>query len=273
MDFSKMLKIINDNKELLELIYVDTLQPGAKQVGFALENILKLGNTVLLPIRYLNGVAEINFKESMRKYQQKFDSIDIEQMNQVPPEIGVEILEKFKIVQSEKIRDLYINILASASMKESYPDVHPKIVKTIELFTPDEAIIIEKLSLESVYIMKIVLKEIIKPKRKTANYGLEIPEESISYEQNSMFSNVDGELNYKENTTVYFENLIEWGVVKLKRCNPTDTHEKLQIDNAVELERMNEELIKSESQQIELLAYELVLTEFGKRLISVCISE
>lgn len=274
MEISKIANeiknIVSNSEELLKMIYIDIAQPGAKQVGFALENILKLGNTVLLPIRYLNGVAEMNFKFSMEKYQEKMARYDEREISIVPPEIGVDILDKMKITCSEDIRKLYVSILVSASHKDSYSLVHPKIIKTVNLFTPDEAKIIDVLSKEEIYIVQPQLKELIEKGGKTENLGLSKIERANYWEFDLFFSTADGLFDFRDNRTLYYNNFVNEGIIRLNRCESEPAHEHLiQIEDEIVMKLKNEH-IKDENFSIQFAYYKVGLTDYGHRLINIC---
>ncbi len=262
-----------EKDEILKLMYIDMLQPGAKQVGAALDTILSLGNTVLLPIRYLNGMAQINFKKSMEDYQCKMSNVELDNINYIPTEIGVDILDRLKIVQNEKIRELYVNILAAASNKDTYPIVHPKIIKTVELLTPDEAIIIEQLATSEMYIIKTLHKEILEPARETKTIGLQIPEKTKTHELNYSFSNFDDLLCFSQNGSVYIENLIEWGIIKLRLTEAVVEHDVIRDSNQDKIEKIHNEYVVKDSEKLELVPYIVDVTEFGKKFLEVCVNE
>lgn len=267
---SELKNVITKNEELLKMIYVDIAQPGAKQVGFALENIIKLGNTILLPIKYLNGIAEVNFKYSMEKYQQKMAMYGESKISVVPPEIGVDILDKMKITCSEDIRKLYVSILVSASNKDSYSMVHPKIIRTVNLFTPDEAKIIDLLSREDIYIVQPLLKELVEKGGKTENLGLSKIERANYWEFDLYFSTIDDLFDFRDNRTLYYNNFINEGIVRLDKCDSLVEHENLiKAEEEIVLTLRNQH-IKDENYNIQFVYYKIGLTEYGQRLINIC---
>ncbi|QCT02286.1 hypothetical protein E6C60_1570 [Paenibacillus algicola] len=63
---------------LIKEIYTDLAQPGVKQVGLALETVLDLCNTILLPAKILNEKSKIVFTNNLERYKEKVKNIDKE---------------------------------------------------------------------------------------------------------------------------------------------------------------------------------------------------
>ncbi|MBK9334819.1 MAG: hypothetical protein IPM96_21070 [Ignavibacteria bacterium] len=72
MDISKAMSLIKDTSKLVSQIYEDLAQPGVKQVGIALESVLGLSNTLLLPLRLINEKSNEIFKANMNKFRKKW---------------------------------------------------------------------------------------------------------------------------------------------------------------------------------------------------------
>lgn len=138
-----ILQLIKNNGSLLELIYKDLAQPGVQKVGLALETVLNISNTLLSPIKTLNEKNSINFKRNMEKYRTELESLTEDLICEVPPEIGVPILEKLIYIRSEDISELYINLLAKASSYQTVGQAHPSFVQIISNLSVDEALIIK----------------------------------------------------------------------------------------------------------------------------------
>jgi tetrahydromethanopterin S-methyltransferase subunit G len=125
--------------KILELVYRDLAQPGVKQVGKAIGSLLGLGNTVLIPLRLLNEVAETRFTRHMEEYRKRLESIPENEVVPVDPEIGVPILEKLTYINNETIAEMFVSLLASASSAATLQTVHPSFITIISNISPDEA--------------------------------------------------------------------------------------------------------------------------------------
>ncbi len=135
-----LLKI---DAKILTLAYKDLAQPGVQQVGKALSTVLGLGNTALLPLKLVNEKAQLWFASHMEKYRKQLEQVPEEQVAEVPPEIGGPILEKLEKTTNERLSDLYINLLAGASVASTAGLAHPRFAQIIESLAPDEAKVLD----------------------------------------------------------------------------------------------------------------------------------
>ncbi len=88
---------------LLKEIYGDLAKPGVSQVGKALGSVLGLGNTILWPVTLLNERARIALEKNLEKYREQIKDIPNEELTEVPPELGVPIVEKLSYVTNEEL--------------------------------------------------------------------------------------------------------------------------------------------------------------------------
>jgi len=135
----EIFKEVVKSPGLLKEMYFDIVQPGAKQVGKALNTVVGLGNTVLLPLQLINEKSQAIFEKNTKKYQQKLNETPEEEICEVSPEIGVPIVEKFSYISNEELSNMYTELLASASKKDKVNTAHPSFVNIINNLSPDEA--------------------------------------------------------------------------------------------------------------------------------------
>lgn len=134
------------NPDLLKLIYSDVAEPSVRKVGEALSTVFDFGNTLLLPLKLLNEKSKILFTNSMEKYREKIEKLNDDDINKVPPEIGIPIMEKLLYTQDEDLASLYIELLANASNKKTCGYVHPLNIHIVHMITPDEAVLLKNMS-------------------------------------------------------------------------------------------------------------------------------
>ena len=73
------------------------------------------------------------------------ENIPEDEVCAVPPEVGVPILEKLSYVTNEELSEMYIELLAKASQKQSANVAHPSFVNIINNISPDEAILMRSI--------------------------------------------------------------------------------------------------------------------------------
>lgn len=120
-------------------IYGDLARPGVKQVGKALDTVLGFGNTILWPIALANERSRLALERNLEKYRREMAKVAEDKVVGVSPELGVPIAEKIGYVQDERLSDLYIRLLATASNQDTVGHAHPSFVNVINNLSPDEA--------------------------------------------------------------------------------------------------------------------------------------
>ena len=141
----QIAKSVASAPELVKEIYLDLAKPGVQQVGKALGGILGLGNTALYHVHLLNERTSVILKVNMEKYRKQMEEIKEDDVVEVTPEIGVPIAEKLSYVSNEELSDMYINLLAKASLKSTVDQAHPGFVRFIDRLCPDEAIFLKNM--------------------------------------------------------------------------------------------------------------------------------
>ena len=128
---------------LLVEIYGDLARPGVRQVGKALETVIGLGNTALWPVAWANERSRIALERNLEKYRKALESVPEDKIVAVAPEIGVPVAEKLEYVREDRLADLYVYLLASASTVDRLSVAHPSFVNVINNLSPDEAVLLE----------------------------------------------------------------------------------------------------------------------------------
>jgi hypothetical protein len=124
---------------LLVDIYGDLAKPGVKQVGKAIESVVGFGNTLLWPIALANERARICLERNLDDFRRRMSSVPLEEVAAIPAELGVPLIEKISYVSDENLADLYLSLLATASVKSTSTLVHPSFCHIVEHLSPDEA--------------------------------------------------------------------------------------------------------------------------------------
>lgn len=245
---------------IMSEIYTDLAKPGIIQVGKAIGTTLGLVNTFLYPMKYINKKTSLIYKNNFEILRKKLEKEDIENIVNIPPEIGKPLLEKLFYVSDEELAKLFINLLARASKKDSAHLAHPNFANIISSLSPDEARILNHL--------KGKILNIITP------YSLLETKEEFDLENQSgvFFSELNNSsiLIYPENINLYLINLSSLGIL-------TSPYERLDYDIDENLdvndcgldelsERFKEELEKEHSKlggEAMVRASKVEFTELG----------
>ncbi|MDR2249671.1 DUF4393 domain-containing protein [Acinetobacter sp.] len=189
--------------DLIKEIYGDLAKPGVQNVGVALGAVLGLGVTLMWPIMWANARAKIALEENLEAYRDRIKDVPPEQISIAPPEVAMPILEKIGYVTNEELRNLYIELLAKASIKDLNNQAHPSFVNIINNLSPDEAKLIQHLiPINSIPFIKIRLN------LPDGKGGVDI--ESLVV----IVSNLS--LDFPENLDAYISNLVGVGLLQVK---------------------------------------------------------
>ncbi len=248
--------------DLLKEIYGDLAKPGVSQIGKAVGGIIGLGNTILLPIHILNERSKIFLENNLEKYRLQTENIELEDVVEVPPEVGVPILEKLTHVSNEELSDMYVNLLAKASSHKAANQAHPSFVNLISSLSPDEAGFLK--ILQQTPAIPFIEIRLLKQEKN----------EWVTLADYVVHSSVTNGLTYRQNIASYLSNLDSLGIIKIRRdifCVPPEQHY-----NPIWTEQ--EKMWKQVAEQMpeHKLTYEKAradITPFGQLFISACLTK
>ena len=198
----------------------------------------------------LNG--EYAIRETEILLAEKLKHIPEDKIVEPEPYVAVPAIQQLSYsLDSEELRELYANLLASSMNADIKRDVHPAFVDIIKQLAPDEAKLLRYFS-EQNAIPAVEVRE-----RSESGTGFRIFAKLN-------FTMPDGLLDVPQNYLVYVGNLIRLQLVEI----PTDTHYS------------NESLYKSLENPIiylgahtERLMFErkiIKISPFGKLFVKIC---
>jgi hypothetical protein len=136
--------ITDGAKKLLPQVYADAAQPVVKEIG----NVLGRSVRVLLaPLRgFLWGWEQIE-QVIIEGVEQRLKSRPEENMKTPDPEIAVPLIQTLSYTaQNEKLREMYLNLLANSMDKSQDKNVHPSFVEIIRQMNSLDATLFKTLS-------------------------------------------------------------------------------------------------------------------------------
>jgi hypothetical protein len=130
-------------------LYVDLLRPAARETGKNLLVVAKLVTVALAPLHGMVwGIERIRDWLSAALLK-RLAGKDPEQIQAPASYIaGQALVQLLFCADQEQLREMYANLLASAMNRQSAADVHPAFVHVIQQLTPDEALVLQKISTE-----------------------------------------------------------------------------------------------------------------------------
>ena len=222
------IELLKECPRLLQTVYKDLAQPGIRQVGMALETVLGLSNTLLLPLKLLNDKTRALFTQRMDEYRRKLMMLPEQAIADVPTEIGIPLLERFTFVTDEEIANLFVTLLASASCKTTEAKAHPSFIHLIDNICPDEARLFQHLAKACLGEIPFLIIRTKYGKRHKQTLTQSRPLTGLEFDVN---------LQFARNINIYLDNMISLGVID------TDWRPLKNLANRAILERKYKDLI------------------------------
>lgn len=296
----KIVEKILNNIPLSEF-YNDLFKPGMQKAGEALATVIDGANLILLPLKLVNSKSRVYFDSNLKRYSDKINSNPKYTLSQVPPYVGLPILDKLIYLDENELSETFINLLTKASFEETLKFVHPAYLAILERLSADEAKILFHYKNENcipfidLYIHKYV--EVVKKPSyfdskdsKTAEQLKEIIAYSTQDKQSifiKLKENLTGienriELLFPENIQLYIENLALNGLIsferKLLNKNYLKNYDDLVDKDYNSLYEECKESVDSIDKDDDEINVELQVrkgyiefTELGKGFLSACI--
>lgn len=152
-DETKKVPNLSGIKELSVELYKDAASPAVSEVGKAAGRSVK---ALLAPIRGFLWCWERIEEYVEKEVQKRIEKVPEERVKSPDPEIAVPLLQSLTYTaQNETLREMYIALLANSMDKDKESIVHPSYVEVIKKMNRLDALLFEKLSEESGYIMII----------------------------------------------------------------------------------------------------------------------
>jgi hypothetical protein len=244
---------------LLKQIYGDLARPGVAQVGKALGTVLGLGTTVLWPIALLNERAKLALETNLERYRAELDSVPPDQIQPVPPEIGVPIAEKLSYVTDEELSRLYVNLLAKASTFDTANSAHPSFINVIGNLSPDEAVLLKEFS-GAATIPFVIAK--LESKKHVGHFRV-IGELLTGLERSV-------KLSFPKNIVAYVSNFDGLGLVAVNRLEsivPDSLYDELKTYYRPFVERST---FDREEWEIGFTSAKIDVTPYGRLFMGAC---
>lgn len=198
----------------------------------------------------LNG--EYAIKETEKLLADKLKNIPEDKIVEPEPYVAVPALQQLSYsLDSEELRDLYANLLASSMNADEKSKVHPAFVDIIKQLVPDEAKLLKYFSKQAV----IPLVEI--GKKNADGKGFVVVQKYHLKVEAGVVENVS-------NIPVYLDNLIRLQLIEV----PADAHYVNQsLYTPIETDTVFINI------PVESIAYDrkmIKITSFGKQFVKIC---
>ncbi len=205
----------------------------------------------------ING--EYAIKETERLLEKKLENIPPEKIVEPEPYVAIPAIQQLSYsLDSEELREMYANLLASSMNKDTKSTVHPSYVDIIKQLCPDEA-----------KILKVLSKDPNQPlidvrKSSTLNNGFIVIVHNFSLLAEGLCDNPSEIFSYLDN----LERLKLIDIFDDIYIKDDEVYKPLEEYSEIK-ELMNSEIEESFVYKIKRHKFEL--TAFAKNFIKVCI--
>lgn len=246
-------------------VYQDVIQPAARELGVALQTVSKTLHILLSPVSGLVwGYEKIKDFVSTR-VAEKLEGVPEARLQSPEPHVAGPALEALKYTgYKDGLRDMYANLLATAIDSKTAESAHPAFVEIIKQMSPDEALIMKRLS----HVYNAALIDIRTEKKTT----------SIGHWVVRNFSDLPytAGCNLTKLGPTYLVNLQRLGLVEIRegynlRPDTGDPYDDLKKhpDVAVIIEQINSDNEREANIQHGVVS----LTALGDQFCSACIRQ
>ena len=258
-------KIIDASLAATKLAYDDAVKPAAKEVGKALETVVKTINVALSPIKGLVWSYE-QFEDFLQeKVAVKLENTKKENIQTPRPNIAVPAIEALRYSgEIPELAELYAELLATSMDKTREKDAHPAFVRVIKELSPDEAKLLSML----MHCQSIPVLEIRQRAPLNDGSGEFHPSRFFVYQK--YFSNLPFAVGCREpqNFPRYVDNLVRLGIFRLVEDHSllADAYKGI-YDSAEYREYLNRH------KHLDIFDYKrkIDITDFGTQFLRVCI--
>ena len=258
----KIIEGVGKVAEVFPKMYEDLLQPSVQETGKIIATLPKAINAAFLPLNKWILNREYNFEETKKLLAQKLENVDINKI--VTPEAYVAVPAVQAIsysMNSEELRNLYANLLASSMNMDTKQMVHPSFVEIIKQITPDEAKLLKYLSQngDAYPLIDVQLFSNHKDSYMTVLHN---------------FTDIaNGICENPDQITAYLDNLIRLNIIGIPfgvKFASDEIYKSLEENEQIK-ELMNSPAPENHKWKIERSKFEL--TQYGKFFINICVKD
>lgn len=243
----------------------EAVSPPARAVGNTLSNLweLGIGNHISLWIKKQETRHHQNLESYKKSIEEKTQSIPQENLVEPPLNVVGPAIEASKYyIDSEELRNMFANLIASSIDKDRIEKVHPSFVEIIKQLSPLDAKILNLFTLNNSYtICEFRIKDKNKQGFKTYMTNVFLELDKIS-DLNLVSSSIN--------------NLNRLGLIQLSYTDhfaDERLYEKFELTpqfKALQAQLKNNPVLITSFAHIQKGIIET--TQFGKNFISICLS-
>jgi len=186
-------------------IYDDSAKSSVKAVGNVVALLPRAINAAFEPLHKWILQREYNIDEAKKLLELKLEKISPDLITPPDQHIGIPVLQALsESMDSDELRIMYTNLLASSMVSGTKENVHPSYVHIIRQLSPDEALVFKALPKFGRHVPTIDITKTIKNRE-----GL------FLHHSNSSLIGYEANCKYPQNISQYINNLCRLGIAEI----------------------------------------------------------
>lgn len=265
----KLAGAIGDTLKTAPTLYEDALQPTVQEVGKFAARIPRAINAAFSGLDKWILNREYTIDETKKLLTKKLENVDPEKIITPEPYVAIPAIQAISYsMDSEKLQNLYANLLAKAMNIDTKDFVHPAFVEIIKQLSPIDVHVLEEISSKG--FIQVVNIYCAKYLNKNVNQRIQLMENPI---EKRGFEGLTHIVDFHPDIVkISIDNLLRLRLIE----------ERFRLNAPISAEIQSSPFYISISQQIKQLAiddtweYEEVsqsyyLTDLGKSFRNICI--
>ena len=250
-------KAIDSAQEIGKSLYNDLLKPTVTTLGNIISLPFKAIDAALTPLRQWIDNKNYNYEKTRELLAEKLKDKDHSKIVEPEAYVAVPAIQQLAYsFNSEDLREMYANILASSMFEDTKWSVHPSFVEIIKQLSPLDAKALNQISTDYVPIVTILKEDKFKKTRHDLinDYCLDIVD---------IYPNP-----YLQSSSI--QNLQRLGIINItyeKLARPAYKYNKYYQDDLYK-EILNE--YKDSEEKIVVLKGSVEFTYFGLDFCTIC---
>lgn len=252
----------NDNEKVLIEVYKDAISPAAKEVGKMVSLPFQAINAALSGARIWVAEKQYNYDRTLKLLAKKMEDIPTDNISSPENYIAVPALQQISYCyDSDELRDMYANLLASSMQKDKKWKVHPSFVEIIKQLLLDEAKLIKYLATKEV-AATLTLR------------AVDEDETGIDILKNYSLVGYEAGCDSPKSIGVYINNLSRLGLIinytGIRYLTDKELYERIKCDNFMKMHV--DKILKRNAQNKP--NYEegyIQLSDLGNNFCNICI--
>lgn len=160
MKDSNSKKCIESSKEVAKEIYRDLAKPTVKAIGNIISLPFRAIDAALTPMKKWIDNKNFNYEQTRNLLAEKLKNVDESKIVEPEAFVAVPALQQLAYsYDSEDLRKMYANLLASAMMEGTKNKVHPSFVDIIKQLSPFDARALSSLNTYYVPIITATIED------------------------------------------------------------------------------------------------------------------